>query len=284
MTPWFPQEAISGQRGPASRSGQAVSPVFRAVWSWKKWKVSAAPASPVNTLLAPFAHPPAVILESWAVLVGVGIVSTLSVQIGVAESLKLNAGSILIASFVGLLTGVIGAKGSFIALHVDERRREGWCIQDMVAGIVVVFPVLLRILYQPVATVLDASTPGIMLDLAIDRLGCFFTGCCAGRPTESLFGLWCSDRRVGMWRIPVQLMESATALVLGATALNLIPVRHIHHGAPFVAVLSAYALVWQGLLRLRQERRKSSSGGLRTAVISALVLALALMFLTIGRL
>lgn len=275
---------VKGQQPSATGTRHVVLPVFRATWSWKKWNLSAASEVPINTCRAPFAQPPAVILGSWAALVAVGIVSALFVQMWVAESLNLNVVSVLIASFVGILTGAIGAKGWFMVLHLDERRREGWCIQGMVAGIVVVFPILLTILHQPVATVLDASTPSIMLGLAIGRLGCFFTGCCAGRSTGSLLGVWCSDRRVGMRRIPVQLMESTVALLVGATALSLIHVRHTQHGALFVAALSAYTLARQGLLRLRQERRKSSFGGPLTAVIAALVLSVALIFLTIGRL
>ncbi len=277
-------EATPKQHGPATKTRQVALPVFRTTWSWKKWKVSGAPPSPVDTCPAPFARPPAVILGSWAALVAIGIVSALLVQMWVVESLNLNMASVLIASFVGLLSGAIGAKVWFIVLHLNKRLRDGWCIQGMVAGIIVSLPVMLTISRQPVATVLDASTPGIMLGLAIGKLGCFFTGCCAGRPTGSLFGVWCSDRRVGMRRIPVQLMESTVALLVGAIVLSVIHVKHIQHGALFIAALSGYTLVRQGLLRLRQERRKSSFGGPLTAVIAALVLTVALIFLTIGRL
>jgi len=263
--------------------GSALS-VHRAGWSWRKWQLSAAPITPVETCLAPFARTPAVILGSWAALVAMGVVVAVGMQLWMVETLKLDPGHVLIASIAGLLAGGIGAKLWFIILHLRDKSRNGWCLQGMVAGIVVVFPAVLELLRLPIASVIDASTPGIMIGLAIGRLGCFFTGCCAGRPTRSRWGVWSSDRCVGMRRIPTQLMESGLALLAGMTVFTAIQFENTFHGALFVAALSAYTLVRQGLLRLRQERRKSSFGGLFTAVISALVLALALMFLTIGRL
>ncbi len=254
------------------KTAQMVPPVYRAAWSWRKRKLLAAPATPIETCLAPFARPPAVIIGSWAVLVAVGIAVALGTQFWIVDLLKLDPARVLIASITGVIAGAIGAKLWFIVLHLREKRREGWCLQGMVAGIAVVFPALLAVLNVPVATVLDASTPGIMLGLAIGRLGCFFTGCCAGRPTGSRWGLWSSDRIVGMRRIPTQLMESGLALLIGVTVLTAIYFENTFHGALFVAALSGYTLIRQGLLRLRLERRKSKLGGPLTAIAAAIVL------------
>ncbi len=66
------------------------------------------------------------------------------------------------------------------------------------------------------------------------RLGCFFTGCCAGRPTLSRFGIRSSDRRVVARRIPTR------------------------RRCGVLAALVVYVIVRQGLLRLRQETRAFS--------------------------
>ena len=106
----------------------------------------------------------------------------------------------------------------------------------------------------------DASTPALFFGIAIGRLGCFFTGCCAGQCTRSRWGIWSSDRRVGARRIPTQLLESAAGLVLGfATLAAYLLVRPAVQGIIFLGALAAYTLARRILLRLRSERQSFPS-------------------------
>ena len=107
----------------------------------------------------------------------------------------------------------------------------------------------------PIGRFVDASSPGLFLGIAIGRTGCFLTGCCAGRVTRSRWGIWSSDRRVGARRIPAQLLESATGLILGAAALvALLVLRPPVDGLIFLTGLLLYTLARRMLLRLRAER------------------------------
>ena len=113
--------------------------------------------------------------------------------------------------------------------------------------------------------------------MAIGRPGCFLGGCCVGRPTASRWGLWSSDRRVAVRRIPVQLFEAAAALVLGLVALVLyltvpLPVP----GALFVGGVAAYTASRQLLFPLRREQRRTSSGRRLTLIASVLTVCAAL--------
>ncbi len=111
----------------------------------------------------------------------------------------------------------------------------------------------------PIGSYLDASTPGIFFGVAIGRVGCFLTGCCAGRCTRSRWGLWSSDRRVGARRIPAQLIESGAGLLIGSASAILV-LGHLLavDGVIFAAAFGAYLVVRQLLLRLRAERREYS--------------------------
>ncbi len=96
------------------------------------------------------------------------------------------------------------------------------------------------------------TAPGLMFGMAVGRYGCFFGGCCAGRPTASRWGLWSSDRRVGVRRIPTQLLESTLALLVGIAAL----LAHTFAeprpaGVVFVGSMAAYTLGRQLLFPLR---------------------------------
>jgi phosphatidylglycerol:prolipoprotein diacylglycerol transferase len=136
------------------------------------------------------------------------------------------------------------------------------------------------LLHLPIGVILDATAPGLFFGMAVGRLGCFFTGCCAGRPTASRFGVWCSDRRVGARRVPTQLMESLAALVIGLIGLLLLlHYRFAFSGVIFVASVAAYTLWRQVILRLRAESRRSAIGGPLTAGLAALVLGASVLWL-----
>lgn len=281
---------ISG--GPAGRHEtrpRAGSPpqLQRASWSWRRWGLRPAAEDPIATrwaLLAPLARQPAVIPGSYTTLAIVGFVLALLLQVAILTRQGLPAGPPFAASLITILGGLIGAKLWYKVLHPDEPliRGGGWAVD----GFLVVFPVVAAITLfawdLPIGRVFDASTPGIFVAVAIGRVGCFLTGCCAGRCTASRWGIWSSDRRVGARRIPTQLLESAAGLLLAGSSLAAVLAGGLAvPGAVFVISFVIYAVVRQALLRLRAEQRKSArtlpltaaAAGLVILVVAALALA-----------
>lgn len=155
----------------------------------------------------------------------------------------------------------------------------GWCIQGFITGAILAAAILLVLLGAPAGVFLDVIAPGLLIAMAVGRVGCFFAGCCGGPPTTSRWGVWSSDQRVGARRIPTQLLEPALALSLGLGVLVAILVHGSASGAFFFAAMAAYTLVRQGILRLRAEPRKTRHGGQITAGLAALVLVAALVSL-----
>ena len=155
----------------------------------------------------------------------------------------------------------------------------GWCIQGFITGAILAAAILLVVLDLPAGVFLDVIAPGLLVAMAVGRVGCFFAGCCGGPPTASRWGVWSSDQRVGARRIPTQLLESVLALSLGLGVLVVDLGRGPAGGAFFVAALAAYTLGRQGLLHLRAEPRKTRLGGLVTAALAALVLVAAVVLL-----
>ena len=191
----------------------------------------------------------------------------------------LAVGPMWTVALVAIVVGIIGAKVWFIVLHRREHRREGWCIQGFIASAPLAAAIMLAVLHVPAGVFLDATAPGLLVGLAVGRVGCFFAGCCGGPPTASRWGVWSSDQRVGARRIPTQLLESVLALSLGLLVLVAVLGHGPADGAFFVAALAAYTLGRQGLLRLRTEPRKTRLGGLATSALAALVLIAAVVFL-----
>lgn len=251
------------QRRPgASGRGTRGHTLPRAEWSWRRWALSSGPFQPVHTRWAPLARlisPPAVIPGSWfglvllGALVGLGIQSALLARAGVSI---VESASITLAA---MIAGLIGAKVRYIMLHPRIWRTspaEGWAVD----GFLVVLPLVvlagLLAFELPIGLFVDASTPALFFGVAIGRLGCFFTGCCAGRCTSSRWGIWSSDRRVGARRIPTQLLESAVGLALGVATLALyLIVRPAVDGIIFLGAMATYTVARRILLRLRSERQ-----------------------------
>lgn len=252
---------------------------------------SATPARKLEPITGSTAYLPALPVTaagvrpgSWPTLVGVGALVALGMQWALASSAGLPALRLLVLSVIACLVGLAGAKVYSYFLTPRGNRRlltAGLCIQGFVLaaiGTIVLGSALLDI---PVLPMLDVSAPGLLFGMAIGRVGCFLGGCCAGRPTASRWGLWSTDRSIGLRRIPVQLFESAfTALVATATLLVLLTQSAPLRGLIFLAGISTYTAGRQLLFLLRSEPRRTSHGRVlvlatagTTAVIAGLLVA-----------
>jgi len=265
------------EQGNANRVTGRSRPVAR---FWRRWVPSAESVETVSTCLTPFARVPGILPGMWGAMVTLGIVVALVLQFLVIAGAHLAVDPMLMVSLVAIVVGIVSAKAWFIVLHRREHRLEGWCIQGFITGATLAAVILLVVLNVPTGVFLDVTAPGLLLAMAVGRVGCFFAGCCGGPPTASRWGVWSSDQRVGARRIPTQLLESLLALSLGLLVLVAVMSHGPMGGTFFVAGLAAYTLGRQGLLRLRAEPRKSRLGGLATSALAVLVLIAAVVFLT----
>jgi len=154
-----------------------------------------------------------------------GVVAGLVVQYQVAAHSGLNPLLLLGLTLAASVGGYIGAKVWYLAIEREvswQKLREGLCIQGFIAGALLVLTLGIVLFHLPPGTVADDTAPALFFGIAVGRPGCFFTGCCAGRPTASRWGVWSSDRRIGSKRIPTQLWEAALGLGLGVATRSLL--------------------------------------------------------------
>ena len=230
-----------------------------------------------KTGLPAFASRPGVITGAWPALVLSGFAVTLALQAVLLARVHIDVPSSLLVMLVASLAGLVGAKLWFVAQQPRPVQRglptQGLCIQGFLLGTAITAAAGLALLHVPIGKFLDATTPGLFFGMVVGRPGCFLTGCCAGRPTASRWGIWSSDGRIGVRRVPTQLLESLLSLGIGSAALLLdLLVRPSVPGAIFAAGLATYALGRQFLLPLRVEPRKSSLGRPFTIVAASGVL------------
>ncbi len=259
----------SNQRsGPTGRPRSALAssqhlepPAIQALLRWGTPSMTAGLPGPTHSRLKAFARVPGSIVGSWPALVGLGALVGLSVQTQLLSRAHLNTLPVLGLSLAAAVAGLIGAKVWYLMLSRQisaATLSEGLCIQGFIAGTAIVLLAGLIVLHMPIGKFVDATVPGLFLGMAIGRPGCFLTGCCAGRPTASRWGIWASDRRVGARRIPVQLWEALLALILGLATLLIALQKSVNvPGAIAVGGLAAYTLGRQFLFAFRLEPRRA---------------------------
>lgn len=265
------------------------------------WHVAAAPVtsadgvgaavSPVTvtgtTAFAPVVRvrAPGVRLGAWPGLVALGTAVALSTQAVLASSRDLRVPSVAVLALLACLIGVVGAKAYYLATHRGQSTgllTVGMSVQGFVLASVGTLALGSLASGLPVGTVLDVTTPGLLLGMAIGRLGCWLGGCCAGRPTGSRWGLWSSDRRLGVRRVPVQLMESTVAALLGLTALLVVVQIRPVGGTVFVGGMAGYTLARQVLFPLRDLPRATRWGRAATLAVSTTVVAVDVAYALAG--
>lgn len=262
-----------------------------------EWRVTATPVeqptavrlprrtATTSTYFAKLAYGPGVRLVSWPALVGLGVLIALALQVWLLARARIAVIPVLGVSLAACVLGYVGAKAYYLVLHRKHPRNfltAGACIQGFLAVAFAVVAVGAWSLRLPVGLLLDVSTPGILLAMAVGRPGCFLTGCCAGRPTASRWGMWSSDRRVGIRRFPVQLAEAVVAMSIGVAALAAVltaeaPMR----GLVFVGAVAAYTFARQLLFPLRADTH-TPRGRAATMVISGLALIASVVLSLVG--
>jgi phosphatidylglycerol:prolipoprotein diacylglycerol transferase len=232
---------------------------------------------PLIRARAPGAH-----LGAWPALVTIGVGVALTVEARLAARARLPVSATVGVAVIASVVGLLGARIYYLAeqerrLVVDPRAlfTAGMCIQGFVLAAIGTATIGMLLVGASVGRFLDVTAPGLLFGMSIGRLGCFFGGCCAGRPTASRWGLWSSDRRIGIRRIPTQLLESVLALALGVVAWLAVQAGGVEPGgAVFAGAIAAYTLGRQLLLPLRDLRRKTYHGRMVTAILAtAVVLA-----------
>ena len=268
----------SGRPRAATHSGQKGEPsMIRSLARWGTPSMSASLSGSLHSRLAPLVRVPGSLVGSWPALVGLGAVVGLALQAQLLYRAHLYALPVLGLSLLAALAGLIGAKLWYVMLVRKTSAAtfaEGLCIQGFITGAAVVLLAGVIVLHVPVGQFVDATVPGLLFGMAIGRPGCFLTGCCAGRPTASRWGIWASDRRVGTRRIPIQLWEALLAFMLGLITLFLDLQRTIKvPGAIALGGLAAYTLGRQILFAFRLEPRRAPVARWSTLGIAGVILA-----------
>jgi len=169
-----------------------------------------------------------------------------------------------------LAAGLIGAKVTYLFTNRAEISgdwhalislvRGGFVFYGWVAGGVAGAVWWARRRALPLLGYCDMAAPGLAFALAIGRLGCFFNGCCYGKPVG--WGLVFPSLGDGLARHPTQLYEVAGATAIGLLLLRVPVPEPARRGRVFAWFLIAYAALRFTDEFLRDDPRGPMPGGL----------------------
>jgi len=219
-----------------------------------------------STAYRPFINvaAPGVIIGAWPAMVALGALAGSAILAWLASRAGISLLDIVWLALVSCLVGTLGAKVYFLAesrTMAAARSGAGMCLQGFVIASLATFVIGTWALGLPTLLLLNLATPGLLIGMALGRLGCWAGGCCTGRLSSSRFALWSSDRSIGARRIPTQLIESSAALVLAMLTLLVIIKSPEAPGVSVLALgLGAYIVVRQLLFPMRSQPRKTKLG------------------------
>jgi len=262
---------------PVARAGRSQPPAGRNAagagrvpWPRRVMIPAGSPAT-VRTTSLLRSKVPGIIRFAYASLVSLGVLAGLSLEALLLADGHYPVSGPLVFSAAAVPAGVIGGKAWYIAAE-RGRKLDGWCIQGFVAGAAaaVVAAAAWARPGVPPGVFLSATAAALLIGMAIGRPGCFWAGCCTGRPAASRRGIWSSDRRVGCRREPAQLLEALASLILGVVVLS----AGLSRSGPAAAAgLAGYTLSRQFILSLRADPpRHWRYGRPATVTVAALVL------------
>lgn len=233
--------------GPDEASPQRV-PLPRRI------QIPASPDTTIRTANLLLAKVPGIFRPAYASLITLGVLAGLALESVLLITGHYGVLTPLLFSLAAVAAGAVGGKLWYIAVHRGAKR-DGYCIQGFIAGAaVVVVAVALAGAGVPGGVFLSVTAPAVLIGMAIGRPGCFWAGCCTGRPTASRWGIWSSDRRLGCRRMPAQLLEALASLVIGAAVVAVVLTAGLARSGPVaVAGLAAYTLARQFIVLLRAE-------------------------------
>lgn len=259
-------------------------------------------------------------LHSYGLGVALGFAAGIFVAARLARRQGMDGGAILDLAFWILVSGVLGSRLVFVLLNIGDywrlcvdggagpggaSRALGQVLSDCATplklwqgGLVYYGGALVaaaatwvfaRRQRWPFAQVADVFAPGLALGHVLGRVGCFFAGCCFGKPTHSLPGAVFPPGSVafddmtragslpaGATATPAlhatQLYEAAGELLIFVLLLRARP--HVgFHGGVALLYVACYAVLRFVVELLRGDVTRGFVGPLSTAQVAALAMA-----------
>jgi phosphatidylglycerol---prolipoprotein diacylglyceryl transferase len=219
---------------------------------------------------------------SYPAMIYFGLLAAVVTGNYVARASGLDAFRVYLALLILAAPALLGARLFYVATHWERYRanpREIWARDQggaaQYGGFLLALPLsvpLLAALRVPLAPFWDVAAFSILVLMIFGRAGCLLHGCCAGRPSHSIFSLNLPNS-CGLWarRLPTQIFEGAWGAALLVFALV------VRNSAPFPGALFLFVAGGYACGRLWLESTRERPVGARRLTIHLAISALIIL-------
>lgn len=229
-------------------------------------------------------------IYSYGAMLAIGFMLAVFLASRQAKNLGLKKDLVLDVAFILIISGLIGARIVFVLMNLDSFKNNFFEIFMFNHGGLVWYGGLLGSLIAlffytkrnkiSFLLIADLFAPYVALGHAFGRFGCFFRGCCYGKPTVSIFGLYFPALEEKL--IPIQLVAALDLLLIMAFLIFLSK-RITYRGGLFFVylMLSSFARFFEEFFRGDSEIAFFGLTGFQ--ISSVLIFALAAISLLYAR-
>lgn len=157
----------------------------------------------------------------YGMMIGIGLVTAVLLFIKRCKNRGYDEDSAFNIAVICCISGIIGAKVLFLIIELPQVLRDPMAVlKDFGNGFVIYGGIIFGILAAYIfarfkkwsfLNIFDTAVPLISLAQGFGRIGCFFSGCCYGRETDSFIGMEFNNSPFAPHNvhiIPTQLISS----------------------------------------------------------------------------
>jgi phosphatidylglycerol:prolipoprotein diacylglycerol transferase len=224
-------------------------------------------------------------IRTYGAMVALAFLASLQAARAIAHKHKIGEAFLLDLTAILIVSGLLGARILYILVNLSYFRDHPWeSFKVWEGGLVfyggfllaaIVGIVFTRYRGYAVDEIADILAPALALGQGIGRWGCFFAGCCYGKPTPLPWGVKFKDPAslapLGVQLHPVQIYESVGDLLIAALLWLILSRRKETHGDIFWLYVLLYGVLRFAMETLRGDDRGPLHGGLAPSQIIALI-------------
>ena len=193
-----------------------------------------------------------------------GVMAALGFVLGLAifqlnkKFARLTADQITNIVMLGMISGVVGARIFYVVQNWDYYRANPAAIirvdqgglvfyGGFILALILIVWYVKKVCKADVVRVLDGLAPALAAAHALGRIGCFFNGCCYGKPAVCAWAVAYPEKtepftRYGAMPLhPVQIYEAILNIILAAVLF--VVIRKCKRGITVASYLLAYGLL-----------------------------------------
>ncbi len=208
-------------------------------------------------------------LHTYGLFVALGFIAGILITIKLGKSMKIPSNSVMDMGFIIILSGLAGSRLIYIIINfshyvanpldIIKLWQGGLVFNGGLVAVIIVLFLYARHHRLNIWTLGDLWSPAATIGQAIGRIGCFFAGCCYGKPTDVPWAvIFTNPKSIATLNIPIHPTQIYSSL---SSFIIFIILMILHSKKKFEGQVFLWFLILHSTARLFLERFRGDSRG-----------------------